>query len=158
LVGRSHLVLEWGITPIGIPRAEPLVKISGLRVDLELARPTNHDVAEHCKPPVGPKDLVGSPPPDCGIDPVPRRGRDEHVESFAAVIPFLEGRGLDRDVRVGTDAIASEVRRGLTALQRSDGTPEGPERLSRLASTAADLEDRALPSHTGDSDEILEHL
>src|SRR5215216_5607882 len=94
LVGRVHVVLKWRMSPAGVPGREPLVQIGGLGVHLRLSRPADNDVTEQRHPTCWTEHVVRSPPANRGVDPVPRRRRDEDIEAPTTVVPLLERRRL----------------------------------------------------------------
>ena len=89
---------------------------------------------------------------------MPRRGRHDEVELFAAVLPRFERGGLDTNVGESRYPLTSQVCEGLAGLDCRERAPERGERSGRLAGSATQLEDRTLLVHTGHRDEILEEF
>ena len=146
------------MTPVGVAGREALVEVGGLGVHLGLARPADDDVAEQRHPPAGAQHVVRSPPADRRVDPVPRRRGHEDVEAPAAVVPLLERRRLDLDVREAGEPPAGERGHAGARLDGGHRAPERGQRARRLAGAAAHLEHRRPLVHAGDGDEVREQL
>ena len=97
-------------------------------------------------------------PADRWVDPVPRRGSHQDVESPTAVVPLLERRRFDLHVQEGREPLAGKGGHARAGFDGGHRAPERSQRASRLAGATAHLEHPRPFVHAGDGDEVREQL